>query len=287
MKAGPLVIALAASSGWPAAGGAALVQKNVGYVQGPSFTLAFDAGNTAGNAIVVFAFWEDSTRSAVVFDSQGNAYASVPSVANFWLPPDRGSMAQFFFATGVDGGTNAVTIQMEPDAGTAYHTGLGILEYSGLDPDPLEGSAIVVAADASNAAATPAVTPAGAEDLLLGGFNDTNGSGAIDAGPGWTSQLVNLPFYILVEDRRAGDAGAYQAVATMPNGDADWVGAVLALKAMPPPDAGADAGPNPLPGEYAVDCGCASTAAPMSAVGLTVLLAVLARRRRYGQVSHP
>jgi len=262
MKAAALVIALAASAG------VELVQKKEGYAQGPAFTLTFDAANTAGNAIVVFAFWEDSTRTAAVFDSQGNTYASAPSVTNPWQPPDRGSMAQFFFATGVKAGPNTVTIEMQPDAGTGYHTGIGILEYNGLDPDPFDGAATAIAADASNAASTPAVMTTAGGDLLLGGFNDTNGSGTIDAGAGWTSQLVNIPFYILVEDRLSGDAGAYQALATMPNGDADWVGAVLALKAA-----------RQDPGVYAVDCGCASTAVPPSVI-LIVLLVMLAQRQK-------
>ena len=82
-----------------------------------------------------------------------------------------------------------------------------------MDPDPFDGAATAIATDASNAAATPAVATTAAEGLLLGGFNDTNGSGTIDAGPGWTSQLVSVPFYILVEDQLcAGHACAHGAV---------------------------------------------------------------------------
>jgi hypothetical protein len=74
--------------------------------------------------------------------------------------------------------------------------------------------------------------------------------------------------------------GNYQALATMPNGDADWVGAVLALKAAAP-DAGVDAGsiPDPLPGQYIVSCGCESTPMPSAALASMAILLGMVRLR--------
>ena len=95
---------------------------------GTSNNLAFSSPNAAGNLIVVYAIWSN-TSAATVTDTQGNSYASAAPVTrwnnNTWS-------SQVFYAKNIAGGANTVRATF----GTAINS-FGIVyihEYSGIDP---------------------------------------------------------------------------------------------------------------------------------------------------------
>ena len=182
--------------------------------------VAFSSANTAGNLLVVYAIWDNSS-AATISDTRGNSYASV-------APPSRwkGSAwsSQVFYAKNVAGGANTVTLSL-----TAAVTSWSVVyvhEYSGLDKvSPIDVS--VVGTGTSSAMSSGSATTTNPTDLVFGaGASDRT----INAGgTGFTSRLTN--YGNRTQDKRVTATGANSATGTQ-NGAA-WVMHMVAFKADP------------------------------------------------------
>ena len=185
---------------------------------GTSNNLAFSSPNAAGNLIVVYAMWSN-TSAATVTDTQGNNYASAAPVTrwnnNTWS-------SQVFYAKNVAAGANTVRTTF----GTAINS-FGIVyihEYSGIDPtNPLDVAAAT--AGTGSAMNSGSATTTNANDLIFGAAASTHSVTA--AGTGFTTRRSD--FGNLTEDRLVTATGAYNASATQ-NGPG-WAMHMVAFRA--------------------------------------------------------
>ena len=195
---------------------------------GTSNNLAFSSPNAAGNLIVVYAIWSN-TSAATVTDTQGNSYASAAPVTrwnnNTWS-------SQVFYAKNIAGGANTVRTTF----GTAVNSfGLVYIhEYSGIDrTNPVDVAAAT--AGSGSAMNSGSATTTNANDLIFGAGASTHTVTA--GGAGFTTRLSD--FGNRTEDRLVTTTGAYNATATQ-NGPG-WVMHMVAFRA----DTGAPPDGNP------------------------------------------
>ncbi len=182
--------------------------------------VAFSSANTAGNLLVVYAIW-DNTSAATISDTRGNSYASV-APASRW----KGSAwsSQVFYAKNVAGGANTVTLSLAA-AVTSWSIAY-VHEYSGIDKvSPIDVS--VVGTGTSSAMSSGSATTTNATDLVFGaGASDKT----INAGgTGFTSRLTT--YGNRTQDKRVTATGANSATGNQ-NGAA-WVMHMVAFKADP------------------------------------------------------
>ena len=185
---------------------------------GTANSLAFTNANTAGNLIVAYVVWDNSS-AVTLSDSRGNTYASV-APATTW-GPNSTWRSQLFYAKDVASGTNTVTATFQ-GAITSFGR-LYIHEYSGLDrAAPLDvSSASTGTARAMNSGSA---TTTNANDVIFGAGSSTNNVTA--AGTGFTSRLsANRG---RTEDKAVTTAGPNSATATQ-NGS-QWVMHMAAFK---------------------------------------------------------
>jgi hypothetical protein len=109
--------------------------------------------------------------------------------------------------------------------------GLLLVEYSGLAADPLDGSAGMPAPRASNTMTTGALTTT-SFDVLVAAYHDSNGSGTMVPGAGFTVLALDTVSYAMIADQQA-PPGSYEATARLPGTtmDACWVASMIALRA--------------------------------------------------------
>ena len=182
--------------------------------------VAFSSANTAGNLLVVYAIW-DNTSAATISDTRGNSYASV-APASRW----KGSAwsSQVFYAKNVAGGVNTVTLSLAA-AVTSWSIAY-VHEYSGIDKvNPIDVS--VVGTGTSSAMSSGSATTTNATDLVFGaGASDktVNAGGA-----GFTSRLTT--YGNRTQDKRVTATGGNSATGNQ-NGAA-WVMHMVAFKADP------------------------------------------------------
>lgn len=183
---------------------------------------------SAGNVVVAVAYWSDRTHQIAVSDSSG---------AITWKSVERQSVAQgcaggtnlqMFYATIPSSGMVTVTATQPEGAG---NMGLFIVEYSGLAADPLDGSAGSPAVRVSNVMTAGALTTT-RFDVLVAAFHDSNGSGTMLPGPGFTVLGLDTTSYAMIADQQA-PPGNYEATGRLPGTtmDACWVASVIALRA--------------------------------------------------------
>ena len=182
--------------------------------------VAFSSANTAGNLLVVYAIW-DNTSAASISDTRGNTYASV-APASRW----KGSAwsSQVFYAKNVAGGANTVTLSL----GTAVSSWsvVYVHEYSGIDKvSPIDVS--VAGTGTSSAMSSGSATTTNATDLVFGaGASDKTVNGG---GTGFTSRLTT--YGNRTQDKRVTTTGANSSTGNQ-NGAA-WVMHMVAFKADP------------------------------------------------------
>jgi glucose/arabinose dehydrogenase/PKD repeat protein len=197
-----------------------------GYVQsqaneiksGTLNSVAFQNANAAGNLIVVYVVW-NNTSPVTVTDTAGNAYASAAPAARW---NNNAWSSQVFYAKNVAAGANTVRATF----GSAI-TSFGdvyIHEYSGMDKvNPLDVSS--AATGSTTAMNSGSATTTGATDLIFGAGASTKAVTA--AGTGFNTRRTN--FRNRTEDKTVTASGAYNATATQ-NGSA-WVMHMVAFKA--------------------------------------------------------
>jgi glucose/arabinose dehydrogenase/PKD repeat protein len=194
------------------------VNKDAGTVT--SSSLAFTSNNTAGNWIGVAVRAWPSGATPTVTDTRGNIYRKAVQLNE----TVDGMVLAIFYAEGIAGGANAVTVSGIPSGGTLR---FAILEYSGV----ATASSLNVTAMAqgtSNAPAASTATPAASGDLVIGVLSTANAR-TFTAGSGYVIQdrVPAAPnTKLAVEDRILTAAGPVSANGTLNTSDV-W-GAVLA-----------------------------------------------------------
>jgi hypothetical protein len=168
--------------------------------------MSFPAPNTAGNGIALVV---GTPSSAVpqVSDSNGNTYSMLASVTNV-------NRSYLFFAKGVAGGANTVSVTWSNGAGGDA----AALEYAGV---VLDGGIALTDTGTGNAqpmTAGPVQLSPGA--MLLFYCNNSLGSGMYDAGAGFQLRAANG--YGAVEDRAIVAAGAYAGTLHFSSPAVNW-----------------------------------------------------------------
>jgi chitodextrinase len=179
-----------------------------------SFSLSFPASTAAGDLILVgFDFDTNSTPSSVT-DSQGNVFIEVGSQ----LTSPGGSRGRVYFAKNIKGGPDTVTINLSANSGWIE---LYLTEYSGVDKtNPIDAQAGASGNAGPVSSGNAATTVAG--DVIYG---HCVGDWVCTAGSGFTARSVlngNL-----IEDKTAGNPGAYAAISSANNG---WSMQMVALR---------------------------------------------------------
>jgi hypothetical protein len=192
----------------PVAGAAnpAFVQgRSKQVTNGTGNSLAFSNTNAAGNLIVAYVVWDNSSP-VTLRDSRGNTYAGV-APAKAW-GVNGTWRSQVFYAKDIAGGTNTVTATFQAAVGSFGR--LYIHEYSGLDRTaPLDtSSASTGTASAMNSGSA---TTSIANDLIFGAGSSNNGVTA--AGTGFTTRLNAQR--TRTEDKTATTAGPTSRGSTM------------------------------------------------------------------------
>jgi glucose/arabinose dehydrogenase/chitodextrinase len=186
---------------------------------GTANSLAFTSAPVAGNLIIVYVTWSN-TSTAGVSDSRGNQYASVvPATA--W---GSGSAwrSQMFYAKNIVGGSDTVTATF--GTSVASFGNIYIHEYAGMDRvNPLEATSSAIGTASAMNSGSASIT--NNNDLIFGaGASSAN---VTAAGSGFTSRLsVNGG---RTEDKNVATAGSYNATATQSGNQ--WVMHMAAFKA--------------------------------------------------------
>jgi glucose/arabinose dehydrogenase/PKD repeat protein/fibronectin type 3 domain-containing protein len=206
---------------WPMASAAnpAFVQgRSKQVTNGTGNSLAFSNANAAGNLIVAYVVWDNSSP-VTLRDSRGNTYATV-APAKAW-GVNGTWRSQVFYAKDIAGGPNTVTATFQ--AAVLSFGRLYIHEYSGLDRTaPLDASS--ASTGTASAMNSGSATTSSANDLIFGAGSSNNGVTA--AGAGFTTRLNAQR--TRTEDKTATTAGPNSATATQ-NGS-QWVMQMAAFK---------------------------------------------------------
>jgi chitodextrinase len=169
---------------------------------GSSVSVPFNSATTSGNTIVAYVIWSNAA-SAIVTDSQGNAFTSVTAPVSW----GGGNSTQIFYATNVAGGADTVTATFR-NAVSSFGV-IYIHEYAGISAtNPVD---VTVSATGSSAAINSgSATTTSPNDLIFGaGVSDMS---VTAVGPGFTGR--SLAFGNVTEDESATAAGSYAATAT-------------------------------------------------------------------------
>jgi hypothetical protein len=201
------------------------IQGNYAVPQTPqaTVTVTYSGAQAAGNLNVVVVGWNDTTASVTsVTDSKGNMYTRAVG------PTKRTGKAtqSIYFAPNIvaaTANTNSVTVRFNV---AAAYPDIRIVEYSGLDPNPLLGG--VGASGSSNMTNSGPLTTTVANVLFVA----ANVVGGATSGPGsgFISRMITNPDGDIVEDRVVTTAGTYSGTAPQsPSGY--WVMQMVAFKA--------------------------------------------------------
>jgi hypothetical protein len=197
----------------------AFLQANFSkIVSGQSVGVAFPQVSKAGNTIVAYVLWSETT-SASLSDSQGNLYSSVAAPTrwngNVWS-------AQTLYSSNIKGGTNTVTAKFSSSIRT-----FGILyihEYSGLAPtNPVAASS--AAAGTSAALNSGFINATHSKSLLFSAGGSANTVTAV--GTGYSVRSAGLGN--ITADKNVSTPGQYSASGNQ-DGSA-WVLQIVALNA--------------------------------------------------------
>jgi glucose/arabinose dehydrogenase/chitodextrinase len=189
---------------------------------GTTNALAFTSANTAGNLVVAYVVWSN-TSTVTVTDSRGNTYAAAQAPTR-WGSGSTWS-AQVFYAKNVAGGANTVTATF----GSSVSGGWGVIylhEYSGLDKvNPLDVSAAAVGT--ASAMSSGSATTTNASDMIFGA--GASAASVTAAGAGLSTRSTS--FGNRTMDRVVTSTGSYAVTATQ-NGNR-WVLQMVAFRAAP------------------------------------------------------
>jgi hypothetical protein len=184
--------------------------------------VAFASTQTAGNANVLAAGWNDTNASIVsIGDSAGNVYQTVMPVFR------RNGMSQaIYYAGNIQSGTNTVTVIFNQPA---VFVDLRAVEYSGFSGTNAFDAGTSGSGAGASASSGP-LTISATNELLFGAGMTADTFTA--AGGGFTLRVITAPDSDIVEDQIAAATGSYRATASL-NSSAAWLLQLAAFKAVP------------------------------------------------------
>ena len=218
----PMNTAASVASGQESVAIPTFVQTNYNRVgSGKTDSATFSKPNTAGNLLVVYVIWSNTT-SVTITDSRGNSYTSTAAAAKF----DGGrSSAQVFYAKNITAGANTVTATFATSVSS-----FGLLyvqEYAGLDRNsPLDVTTSATGVSGS-AMSSGSIGTTNAGDLLVGA--GASSASVTQPGSGYTIRSTGSGN--VIEDRVVTTTGSYSASAT--HNGTYWVMQLAAFKADP------------------------------------------------------
>lgn len=204
----------------------AFVQSDTNqHWSGTTFTLAFGSDVTAGNLIVVAAYFLGTADTPTVADTLSNTYTLVGSILRRGVTTT--ASLGVWYAKNITGGTCTVTVSSVPSSfGCAVAH-----EISGCDTTaPLDLYASQTQTDqgtGTDAVTSTAITPSQAGCYLFGVTQNQNG--AVDGiGTGWTDRASDTG--IRTEDIYQEAAASKAATFTSIDGLADHLTWIVAFK---------------------------------------------------------
>src|SRR3984893_16310179 len=188
----------------------------------------FGAAQTAGNTIVVFVGWYNTTSAVQsVTDTAGNSYQLVSGPAT---DPSAGTQAAYY-ATNIHAAaasSNSVTVTF---SAAAPYPDLRVAEYAGVDvSNPIDGG-IEGTGSGIMSVAGPLPTAWPYDLLVAGNYVTTLTAGA---GANFTPRLITSPDGSILEDRIVSATGSYSATAPL-TASGSWIMQLLALRGASPP----------------------------------------------------
>jgi hypothetical protein len=209
--------------------GIAFVQSlgnSTGNVAGTSLTQSITA--TAGNTLVVFASWANTSGSLTCSDTLGNAWTTV--ITKVDTPHTQ--VSGICYATNITGGSDTVTTAYT----SAPYRRIVVSEYHGLaTSSPVDTSASATASSATtavDAVTSGAATTTTAGDLIFGTAEDDVASNNIAAGTGFTHRFDMDGIDTYIQDKIQYTAGSVASTNTFSNTDG-YTALMVAFKAQP------------------------------------------------------
>ena len=212
-----LLVLLCGSVALEAAQPAFVQERDTQITFGSTSRTTFSAPTTAGNLLVVYLVW-DNTSGVSVSDSLGNTYTSAVGPTRW---NNNRSSAQIFYAINRASGPNTVTASFSrriQSFAIAYAH-----EYSGVRST---GTIDVAAGSSGNSGSlnSGSITTTNELDLIFAG--GVSASNLTSASPGYSTRSVTQGN--LTEDRVVSTKGTYAATAN--NAGGAWAMQVVAFK---------------------------------------------------------
>jgi chitodextrinase len=199
--------------------------------------VAFKNANTAGNFIVVFLAWTN-TSSVSVTDSHKNEYKKVADPT----PWGSNRSSQVFYASNIAGGSNTVQAKFTTAIKSPGWAAMYIQEYSAIDnANPVDVSHVNTGMTAEMSSGSATTT--NANDLIFGA--GASSGKMTQVGAGFT--LRSDAFDNRTEDMNVTTVGPYEATATQDGNSNPWVMHLVAFRVDPnAPDTTAPSTPTGL-----------------------------------------
>lgn len=182
---------------------------------------------TTGNTLVV-ATYVSGTPAMSVTDTLGNVFASATKTNGTSCSSSSG---QLWYVTNAKGGLDTISVTIS----SSEALGITVAEYSGIaSAGALDVVSNAAASSSSNAMSAPNLTTTASRDIIVSLFHDTNGTGTMTPGAGYTARSRDTDFYTLLQDDAPGRGPGVRAVnAALPSStsDACWGALAIALKA--------------------------------------------------------
>ena len=188
-----------------------------------SVSVAFPAGNTAGNLIIAFVRASTTTQTITLSDTAGNTYSQAVSQTQ----TTDGHQIAIFYAANIKSGANTVTATF---SATNNHPFLAIYEYHGVSTlDKTAGAQGTSAAASSGAAATATA----ANELIFAGLGlPSSATQTVTAGAGFTLEQQDTRSggsRAASEDQTVAAVGAYVGSFTL-SASTNWSCTVATFK---------------------------------------------------------
>jgi hypothetical protein len=199
----------------------ALVQQNYATPQTTQAVVSVTYSNAQiqGDANILAIGWFDTNASiSTVSDSMGNVYqAAVPTFRS------NGLSHAIYYASGIRGGTNTVTVMFNQ---AADHVNFRATEYCGLSQANAFDAGSSASGIGTNANSGWVITTS-TNDLIFGAGVTLSGFTA--AGVGFVDRIITVPNTGIIEDMIAATSGTYSASAPIGSSHA-WLMQVAAFK---------------------------------------------------------
>jgi hypothetical protein len=213
---------------------------------GSDNNVAFKNANTAGDFIVVFLAWTN-TSSVSVTDSHKNEYKKVADPT----PWGSNRRSQVFYASNIAGGSNTVQAKFTTAIKSPGWAAMYIQEYSAIDnANPVDVSHVNTGMTAEMSSGSATTT--NANDLIFGA--GASSGKVTQGGAGFT--LRSDAFDNRIEDMNVTTVGPSEATATQDGNSNPWVMHMVAFRVDPnAPDTTAPSTPTGLTAQTSTGMG--------------------------------